>query len=243
MIQPPSLRALGRVFAAVLIVGLVAACGTAEQAAPAPPAPEVTVDHPDHPGRHRLHRVHRPHGAFESVEVRARVSGVLQEMLFRPSQPVREGDVLFVIEPEPYEAARDIAVATIQQWEAELARAESDLVAARAGAADRSGQRAGGRQGARRRQDRRGQPGGGPGGPRQRRARSSAIRRCGADLRAGGSQPGRPRATWWASGQNTLLTTVNQDRPHLCLLRRQRVDPPANPRQRGRGARRGPRGP
>jgi len=127
MIQPPSLRALGRVFAVVLIAGLVAACGTAEQAAPAPPAPEVTVttpitrdvtDYTEFTGRTV---------AFESVEVRARVSGALQEMLFRPSQPVRAGDVLFIIEPEPYEAARDIAVATIQQWEAELARAESDL--------------------------------------------------------------------------------------------------------------------
>jgi len=111
----------------VLAAAAVAACAAEQQAPPAPSAPEVTVanpvtrnvtDYAEFTGRTQ---------AYESVDVRARVSGELQQMLFTPSEPVSEGDVLFVIEPEPYEAARDIADATIQQWEAELARAQSDL--------------------------------------------------------------------------------------------------------------------
>jgi RND family efflux transporter MFP subunit len=105
----------------------VAACGGEAPAPQAPPAPEVTVANPDIRNVTAYAEFTGRTEAYASVDVRARVSGELQEMLFSPSQPVQAGDVLFVIEPEPYEAERDIAVATIQQWEAEMARAQSDL--------------------------------------------------------------------------------------------------------------------
>jgi RND family efflux transporter MFP subunit len=122
---------LSRVFArgalALLIGVSAAACGPAEQAAPAPPAPEVTVANPVTRDVTNYAEFTGRTEAFEAVEVRARVAGELREMHFTPSSPVNEGDLLFVIEPEPYVAARDIAVATIAQWEAERDRAESDL--------------------------------------------------------------------------------------------------------------------
>jgi RND family efflux transporter MFP subunit len=40
---------------------------------------------------------------------------------------VQEGDLLFVIEPEPYVASRDAADADVKTWEAELVRARADL--------------------------------------------------------------------------------------------------------------------
>ena len=118
-----------RALAGVLMCAVFfsASCAGEQQVAAPPPAPEVTVanpltrdviDYAEFTGRTQ---------AYESVEVRARVAGELREMRFAPSQSVQQGDVLFVIEPEPYEAARDIAAANIAQWEAELARAESDL--------------------------------------------------------------------------------------------------------------------
>ncbi len=57
------------------------------------------------------------------VEVRARVPGVLQEMLFVPGTQVREGDLLFVIDPLQYETAVNVA-------EADVARAEARKVEA-----------------------------------------------------------------------------------------------------------------
>ena len=51
------------------------------------------------------------------MEVRARVPGVLQTMHFKPGTHVTEGDLLFVINPEEYEA--DLKAA-----QAELARRE-----------------------------------------------------------------------------------------------------------------------
>ena len=65
--------------------------------------------------------------AVESVEIRARVPGTLEEIRFEPSSRVRQGQILFVIEREQYIAARDEAQGSLRSAEAELARAESDL--------------------------------------------------------------------------------------------------------------------
>lgn len=113
---------------AILIASLtLAACAGEEQAAPPPPAPEVRVANPVTRDVTNYAEFTGRTQAYESVEVRARVSGELREMHFQASQRVNRGDLLFVIEPEPYAAARDIALASIAQWEAELARAQSDL--------------------------------------------------------------------------------------------------------------------
>jgi RND family efflux transporter MFP subunit len=65
--------------------------------------------------------------AYQSVEIRARVQGYLEKMAFEPSEFVRRGQLLFVIEREPYEAMRDRAAAGLKAAEANLRRAESDL--------------------------------------------------------------------------------------------------------------------
>ena len=54
--------------------------------------------------------------AVDSVEIRPRVSGYLEEVRFRSGQLVKKGDVLFVIDPRTRRAALD-------RSEAELARA------------------------------------------------------------------------------------------------------------------------
>lgn len=127
MLQRVSSRVFGHGAAALLAGVAVGACGPAEQTASPPPPPEVTVATPVTRDVTNYAEFTGRTEAFEAVEIRARVSGELREMHFTPSSPVNEGDLLFVIEPEPYEAARDIAVATIAQWEAERDRAESDL--------------------------------------------------------------------------------------------------------------------
>jgi RND family efflux transporter MFP subunit len=64
---------------------------------------------------------------FETVDIPARVTGYLESIDFTPSTTVREGRRLFVIEPEPYRAARERAEANLKSAEAGLRRAESDL--------------------------------------------------------------------------------------------------------------------
>jgi RND family efflux transporter MFP subunit len=62
-----------------------------------------------------------------SAEVRARVAGRLESMAFTPSSVVDKGDLLFVIEREQYQAARDEAEADLRAAKARQALAESDL--------------------------------------------------------------------------------------------------------------------
>lgn len=65
--------------------------------------------------------------AFREVELRARVSGNLMEMTFKPGQEVQEGDLLFVIDPAPYETALANARAGLAQARASLARVRQDV--------------------------------------------------------------------------------------------------------------------
>ncbi len=121
-----SLRLLGT--ALVFAAGVAAAgCAAEDQAPSAPPAPQVTVATPVQHDVTNFAEFTGRTEAIEAVEIRARVPGELQRMEFAPSARVRQGDLLFVIEPGPYVAALDVAVANIQMWESELARAHSDL--------------------------------------------------------------------------------------------------------------------
>ncbi|HET7880953.1 MAG TPA: efflux RND transporter periplasmic adaptor subunit, partial [Acetobacteraceae bacterium] len=66
--------------------------------------------------------------AFNAVQVRSRVDGTLMQVPVTEGQDVKEGDILAVIDPRPYQAALDAAVAKRTQDEADLANAQRDLV-------------------------------------------------------------------------------------------------------------------
>ena len=53
--------------------------------------------------------------AVESVEVRVRISGHLTQVLFKDGQTVKKGDLLFVIDPRPFERALEQARAELGQ--------------------------------------------------------------------------------------------------------------------------------
>jgi membrane fusion protein (multidrug efflux system) len=56
--------------------------------------------------------------AVRSADVRARVPGILLKRLYKEGSEVHEGDVLFQIDPKPYQAALDAAVAGLAQAQA-----------------------------------------------------------------------------------------------------------------------------
>lgn len=68
--------------------------------------------------------------AVEFVEVRARVSGVLQSMHFEPGTKVEKEDLLFVIDPRPYQADLTAAQAELAATQVEYKRAETELLRA-----------------------------------------------------------------------------------------------------------------
>lgn len=117
--------------AALLPVLMLQACGEAQEsaqsAAVAPPAPKVSVakpvrklvsDYDEYVGRFV---------ALDYVEVRARVSGYLDQIHFKDGQLVKEGDRLFTIDRRPFEAALAQAKGALGQAEANLAFAKADL--------------------------------------------------------------------------------------------------------------------
>ena len=65
--------------------------------------------------------------AVEEVEVRARVSGYLDSIHFVDGSEVKANDLLFIIDPKPYEAELARAKAMRQQAETHLQLAKNDL--------------------------------------------------------------------------------------------------------------------
>ncbi|MCM1332244.1 MAG: efflux RND transporter periplasmic adaptor subunit [Bacteroides sp.] len=65
--------------------------------------------------------------AHKSVEVRARVEGYLEKMLFEEGTQVKKNQVLFVINPDQYKAKADKARAQLKKDEAQAMKAQRDL--------------------------------------------------------------------------------------------------------------------
>ncbi len=120
---------LSRLAGVMTMVAALAACddgsaGGAQAAAQAAPPPPVTVQQitmTDVP----LTREYagRTQGARE-VQVRARVSGILLERTYVEGQAVAQGDLLFRIDPQPFQVRLNAAEAGLQQARASLRQAE-----------------------------------------------------------------------------------------------------------------------
>ncbi len=121
-------RRASRAVGASLLALLLAACGGGEQkpaaaGGGAPPPPEVAVVTvtaktaplvTELPGRVEASRV---------AQVRARVSGIVLKRLFREGSEVKAGQLLFQIDPAPYQAAVDSARAALAKAQANVTQA------------------------------------------------------------------------------------------------------------------------
>src|SRR5262245_37219014 len=128
IVHRPSIAA--SLSATLLACGWIAGCGASPAVQNGPPraeTPEVDVSHPatamvtDYeffPGRL---------GATKSVEIRARVTGYLEQVQFQEGTDVTEGTVLFEIDPRPYEAERDRAEGNVTQSKGRLKRMEEEF--------------------------------------------------------------------------------------------------------------------
>lgn len=101
--------------------------GSAQAARQAPPPPPVTVAAPLVRSLVEWDEFTGRFEAVESVELRARVSGYLDSVHFEDGSLVEKGQLLFVIDPRPFEAAVAQAEAQVASAEARLQLARVDL--------------------------------------------------------------------------------------------------------------------
>ena len=123
----PSLRALAIAGFSVVVL---AACGKQEAAGPGGPGGQmpppdvgvITAQATQVPLQQQL--VGRL-AAFRSADVRARVPGILQRRVYEEGSDVREGQVLFLIDPAQLQAALGQSEAALAQAQATYANAKS----------------------------------------------------------------------------------------------------------------------
>ncbi|HYH37865.1 MAG TPA: efflux RND transporter periplasmic adaptor subunit [Azospirillum sp.] len=114
---------------AALFLALFATAAHAQQP-PGVPPPAVTtapvVSRDVAPASEFIGRV----AAIQSFEARARVEGAVEQVAFQEGQDVRTGDLLYVIEQGPYQAALDSARAQLASAEARQRETERALTRA-----------------------------------------------------------------------------------------------------------------
>ena len=118
-----------KILAILLSCGLpmLAGCKNETAKAAPPPPPTVTVaqpivreviDYDEYTGRM---------DAIEQVEVRARVKGYLDSIGFKDGDDVKKGQVLFQIDPRPFEATYKTAQGQVEQLKARRIKNDADV--------------------------------------------------------------------------------------------------------------------
>jgi RND family efflux transporter MFP subunit len=103
----------------LLLLTASAACSAAPPEVPVSRAVAAEVtDYEDFTGRVE---------AAQTVDLRARMTGFLIKMAFRAGAAVKQGDLLFEIDPRPYQAELDKAQAAVARAEAHLKRLTADF--------------------------------------------------------------------------------------------------------------------
>jgi multidrug efflux system membrane fusion protein len=106
----------------ILLIALASSCSETEKQSQQMPAPEVDVSQPilavitqwdEYTGRF---------AAVNQAQIRARVSGYLQQTTFKDGQAVNKGDVLFVIDQRPFKIALKSAESRFELAKKELDR-------------------------------------------------------------------------------------------------------------------------
>jgi RND family efflux transporter MFP subunit len=126
--QPlPRTARLGLLAAPVIAAVLLSVAGCQKAAPPPPPPPPVTVapvEQRDLPITQEW--VASLYG-FVDAQVRAQVSGNLLKQDYREGTSLHQGDVLFEIDPRPFQAALAQAKAQLAQAQAQLGKTEEDV--------------------------------------------------------------------------------------------------------------------
>ncbi|MGA2751945.1 MAG: efflux RND transporter periplasmic adaptor subunit [Verrucomicrobiota bacterium] len=118
-------KSKGRILVATTALLCVAGCRQKPQATPPPPTVEVApVNQADVPIYHEW--IGTLDGLVNAT-IRAQVTGYLIAQDYREGDAIKKGDLLFEIDPRPFQAALDQAKGLLAQAEARLGKTELDV--------------------------------------------------------------------------------------------------------------------
>src|SRR5689334_16376277 len=114
-------------FAVLVVVGVAGLCGCKKAPPPAPPPPTVEVKD--------IVATNAPASAEfigqldspQNVEVRARVEGFVDKVLFTEGTEIKEGDPLFKLDDKPMKERLAAAEGSLAQAKAALKKYETDV--------------------------------------------------------------------------------------------------------------------
>ncbi len=132
MPQPAKFVKSPAVAAALALALLAGACKPEQQVQAAPPPPKVSVAQPLERPVTEWDEYTGRFDAVETVEVRARVSGVLMEVKFKDGDLVKKGDPLYIIDPRPFQRVLERERANLASAQVRAEFAAKDVERARA---------------------------------------------------------------------------------------------------------------
>jgi multidrug efflux system membrane fusion protein len=121
-VPPPFL-----VLLALSVAGVLAGCDRPASQAAAPPAPPVTVAQPVKRTVTDWDEFTGRFDAVEEVQVRPRVGGFVNSVEFQDGSIVHAGDLLYVIDPRPFEAVAEQADGQLSDARAKVELAKREL--------------------------------------------------------------------------------------------------------------------
>jgi membrane fusion protein, multidrug efflux system len=114
-------------YAGILAPQLLTGCDNKPAASSGPGLPAVTVSRPVQQKITEWDEYTGRFVAVKTVEIRARVSGFIDSIHFKDGQIIKQGDLLFIIDPRPYRLAVEQATADRDRARAKLAIATHDV--------------------------------------------------------------------------------------------------------------------
>ena len=109
-----------------LFLAFFSACGGKEQPPQRPPVPVTAAAVIQKTVPVQLNAIGNVE-AYSTVSVKSQIGGILNRVHFKEGQDVRKGDILFTIDPRPYEAALKQAEANLAKNNAQLENAREEV--------------------------------------------------------------------------------------------------------------------
>lgn len=116
-----------RLFLGVFSTAILSSCGNRNVSASAPPPPSVQVAQVVQKNVPIYHEWVATLDGFVNAQIQPQVSGYLIKQTYQEGELVRKNQILFKIDPRPFQAVLDQAKAQLAQAEAQLGKTDLDV--------------------------------------------------------------------------------------------------------------------